>query len=378
MSLAPFARFSFVAELTGLLIAVALFGAGGCSLNTAGIGDPGPVTNGTGGNGSESRGGIGGFNTVLTGSGGSTADASTGAGGAGGSGSGGAPGAGGTVVTGSGGTSDGAGGTQTGAGGATDGTGGMQTGAGGMNNGMGGAGMGGAGMGGAGMGGSGMGGAGTGGRGMGGAPGMGGMQGTGGMIVGGTGGVSVIGCADGSREAFVNVNTFPSIAGCAGGWSVPGVVSAASMNPACNRAGGNDGTKPNGNGCSVADLCAVGWHVCAGATELTTLKVTCAQAGIPNDINNNVASRLLYATRQRGVTGSVCNANDMIGTNDVHGCGNFGLAEDPNCAPLNDQFSHTECDEVPPWSCDGTLATTEGLIVVKPGPTGGGALCCKN
>src|SRR5581483_6256255 len=35
--------------------------------------------------------------------------------------------------------------------------------------------------------------------------------------------VSSIGCSDGTREAFISMNTHPNIAGCSGGWSVPGV-----------------------------------------------------------------------------------------------------------------------------------------------------------
>jgi len=366
MSPAPIARFSFVAAVTGILCAGALIGAGGgCSVNTAGIGDPGSGLTGSGGNGSDSRGGVGGNISVVTGTGGAVNTGSGGAiGGTGGNGdgSGGANGAGG-AHDGTGGMQAGTGGTiLTGTGGAHDGTGGMQAGTGGTNNGTGGAGTGGAGTGGV----PGTGGRGTGGAGMGGA-GMGGAPGTGGMI-------SVIGCADGTREAFVSVNNFPSIAGCDGAWSVAGVVSTASMTPACNRAAGNDGARPNGNGCSVADLCAVGWHVCGGANELDSLNVTCAQAGLPN--GNNAVNQVLYATRQRGVSGTVCNANDTTGTNDVHGCGNVGLAEDRNCAPLNAQFSHTECDDLgPPWSCPGTL--TEGLTVVKSNSNNGGVLCCK-
>jgi hypothetical protein len=357
-----------VAAVTGILFAgafvVTLVGAGGgCSVNTAGITDPGSGLDGIGGSGSESRGGVGGNISILTGTGGAV---STGAGGArdgtGGSGDGNGNGG----ATGAGGAISGSGGATDGMGGAHEGAGGMQAGTGGTNDGTGGTGMGGApGMGGRGMGGT----PGMGGAGMGGMPGMGGAPGTGGMI-------SVIGCADGTREAFVNVNTFPSIAGCDGAWSVAGVVSMASMTPACNRAAGNNGTLRNGTGCTVADLCAVGWHVCGGANELDALNVTCAQAGLPN--GNGTAAQVLYATRQRGVIGTTCNANDMlnIDTNDVHGCGNTGLAEDRNCAPLNAQFSHTECDDLgPPWSCPGTL--TEGLTVVKSSSANGGVLCCK-
>ena len=107
---------------------------------------------------------------------------------------------------------------------------------------------------------------------------------SGGAMGGGAGGapsvvVSLPGCADGTREAFVNVVRFPSIAGCAGGWTVPGVLTPASMLPACARAAGNSGLRPNGAGCTVEDLCALGWHVCLGARELTTLGVTCQGRG---------------------------------------------------------------------------------------------------
>jgi hypothetical protein len=219
---------------------------------------------------------------------------------------------------------------------------------------------------------------GTGGRATGGS-GVGGM-GTGGMGTGGmgTGGnIVVSGCADGTREAFTNIQMFPSIAGCSGGWSVAGVVTVASNTAMCARTAGNDGTRPNGNGCTIEDLCAAGWHVCRGANELVALNVTCAQAQLPPVGGPAGAGVLFFTTRQRGVQGNTCNADDTIGTNDVHGCGNFGLPEDQNCAPLDRHMSHTECDMAPPWDCgNNNNATTEALVVTKPGPALGGVLCC--
>jgi hypothetical protein len=338
-------------SLAPLALATTLVAGGGCSLNTAGITDPGsgPIHAGsggltpvqTGGGGTIDAGGLTGTGGIAAGAGGS----GTGLGGA----------------TGSGGTTAGSGGA-TGTGGAQAGTGGATAGGSG-GAGVGGAGIGGAGVGGAGVGGKGMGGSGTGGAGMGGMPGVGGAS------------VAIIGCADGSREAFVDLRMFPSIAGCAGGWSVAGVVSNASNNPACGRAGGNDGARPNGSGCTVEDLCAAGWHVCGGANELDSLNVTCAQARLA-PATGPMGAPMFFATRQRGVTGTICNANDNIGTNDVHGCGNFGLVEDPNCAPLDHQLSHVECDSQSPWSCGDANSTTEALLVTKSGPAAGGVLCC--
>lgn len=188
--------------------------------------------------------------------------------------------------------------------------------------------------------------------------------------------VSLVGCADGAREAFANTTRFPNIAGCAGGWTILGVLTPASLLPACAFTAGDDGMNPNGVGCSVADLCAPGWHVCGGAIELDAMNVTCAQAGIAGV--NAAAGPQFFITRQRGEQATACTPDDAVGVNNVHGCGNFGLAEDPACTPLDRQLSHTECDDNAPWSCnDPNSMTDEALVVVKRGAAAGGALCCR-
>src|SRR5262245_16585738 len=52
------------------------------------------------------------------------------------------------------------------------------------------------------------------------------------------------GCSDGVREAFVDAAMYPDVAGCAGGFQVPGIASGLALQPKCNRAGGNDGANP--------------------------------------------------------------------------------------------------------------------------------------
>jgi hypothetical protein len=70
----------------------------------------------------------------------------------------------------------------------------------------------------------------------------------------GSEGVSVDGCSDGTREAFTDLATFPSIAGCEAKWPVRSM-----RDPATGSACGNS----LGVDCSVpADACATGWHVC--------------------------------------------------------------------------------------------------------------------
>jgi hypothetical protein len=185
------------------------------------------------------------------------------------------------------------------------------------------------------------------------------------------------GCADGTREAFIDQARFPSIAGCAGGWSVPGLLTEASMVPACARAAGNDGSNPGGTGCTVEDICADGWHVCRGASELTQAGVTCQDAGIAPATAGGGA--MFFATRQRGTAPTGCSPSAMTGSNNLHGCGNFGRVEASGCAPpLDRQLENTVCATNPPWSCnDPTGIMTEAMVVTKSGSAAGGVLCCR-
>jgi len=188
---------------------------------------------------------------------------------------------------------------------------------------------------------------------------------------------TMIGCADGTREAFNDETRFPSIAGCAGGWSVPGLLTDQSMTPACARGAGDDSSNPGGIGCTVEDLCADGWHVCRGASELTLAGVTCQDAGIAPTTGGGGA--MFFATRQHGTAPTGCSPDATTGNNNVHGCGNFGRVEDPGCAPpLNRQIESTVCAANPPWSCsDPTSIMTEATVVTKSGSPGGGVLCCR-
>jgi len=188
---------------------------------------------------------------------------------------------------------------------------------------------------------------------------------------------TAIGCADGTREAFADPARFPTIAGCAGGWSVPGLLTDQSLAPGCARAAGNDGSNATGVDCTVEDLCADGWHVCRGASELTQMGVTCQDSGIASGTAGGGA--MFFATRQRGTAPTGCSVEATTGSNNLHGCGNFGRVEDPGCAPpLDRQLENTGCTANPPWSCnDPTSIMTEAMVATKPGSTRGGVLCCR-
>jgi hypothetical protein len=188
-----------------------------------------------------------------------------------------------------------------------------------------------------------------------------------------------IGCSDGTREGYVDYNRYPNIAACAGAWAEPGLASMASRTPECDRRAGNDGDKDDGRGCSVADLCASGWHVCeTGKAVLAAAGPTgCADALAPFANNQLV----FFVSRQRAV-GLDCDDTTQTGANNVYGCGNFGSAADKaSCAPFTHMLRDSDCQVEPPWLCaDGPVSTasTEYNVITKDTSSHGGALCCKD
>jgi hypothetical protein len=196
------------------------------------------------------------------------------------------------------------------------------------------------------------------------APPGGGGGGEGGGA-GGMGPVDPVGCSDGDRESFLG---HPSVAGCQGAWSEPGVLSASSRAPRCDQKAGNTGDKSDGLGCSVADLCAPGWHVCDSAAEVGAAMAECP----------TTAADQLWITRQTTSETLKCVDPD---NNNLVGCGSdtAGVAADASCAPLNRLALFTHCDSLPgDWSCGtATDGDREGDLVVKGDPSaGGGVLCC--
>ncbi|MEZ4406095.1 MAG: hypothetical protein R3A52_06440 [Polyangiales bacterium] len=199
---------------------------------------------------------------------------------------------------------------------------------------------------------------------------------------------AVHGCADGTREGYLSLASYPNIAACAGGFQVPGVLSTT-LNPACGRAGGNSGGRATGVGCNVADLCAVGWHVCASAAEVMSRSST-------GCTNASPTAGQFFTTRQSSTGCGVCatgtnfanppcdsssctagcGGSDAV-SNDFFGCGSAGGAPSTVCSPLN-AFSNNLCASLPAgWSC-GSDGYREAHNVVLNNPAAGGALCCRD
>jgi hypothetical protein len=139
--------------------------------------------------------------------------------------------------------------------------------------------------------------------------------------------------------------------------------------PACGLAAGDDGNNPNGQGCNVADLCEVGWHVCTNAADVGASSPSgCMGATSQND------PMLFFVQRQSGPG----TANCGMGANDLFGCGNLGAMPNANsCMPL-DRFSNNLCASLgAPWMC-GNDGFAEASNVTKSGPNLGGVLCCRD
>ena len=177
------------------------------------------------------------------------------------------------------------------------------------------------------------------------------------------------GCADGVREAYVDLTMYPRIAGCNGGWSVRGIKAPATT---CG-ASGNNSTNPTGLNCSIADLCAPGWHVCTTPVDVATSS--------NGDGCTPITGTAFYTTQVTGSGAASCDGN---GTNDFFGCGTIGQPNvAANCVPL-DRFGQgtgtdTTCVGLPVggWDCSGPT-TDEAQNVTKRMDDSGGALCCRN
>jgi hypothetical protein len=210
-----------------------------------------------------------------------------------------------------------------------------------------------------------------------------------------------VGCSDGEREGFLDLDTYTHIAACSGGWSQPGV-TPLTVQPACGRKAGDDSDNPEGNGCASADLCADGFHICDGWEEVAALSPSGCAGATPPDAK---PKSLFFAMRQESTNGSVCGAPGA-GNNDVFGCGNLGngLGPDKSCGPLDRVLASTQPDKcgfneaeppLGPWECKGGPGSDllEGKTVTKKGcPNGscqydgyqvgsqdkGGVLCCRD
>jgi len=175
-----------------------------------------------------------------------------------------------------------------------------------------------------------------------------------------------IGCSDGEREGFLDPQEFPNIAACAGGWTKAGILETE---PECHRLSGDDTINTTGSGCSAADLCAEGWHVCDSLQEIDEASsVGCAYSWDPDTF---------WVAAISGDGSQECGSS---GADDLFGCGTVGVSAEASCAPLS-RSSGDKCEDLPDsWDCPGGLfgSSSEAEDVKKLGLEGGGVLCCRD
>jgi hypothetical protein len=170
-----------------------------------------------------------------------------------------------------------------------------------------------------------------------------------------------MGCADGQREAFVDLATYPNIAGCLASWSGALSLRAPRMGQAC----GDDTGTPCA---SPADVCAPGWHVCAADGVVADLKQVspeqCAHAG-----GGRFSAGMSHCTTQSG-----CEYD--LSANAKYPCFNSGWCSEPVCCG-------DDCGDF--GSCTGGVwkdAThiaqgTDQGCGASTSQRAGGILCCK-
>ena len=222
---------------------------------------------------------------------------------------------------------------------------------------------------------------------------------------------AVIGCADGTREGFMNLATYPTIAACGGAWDQPGLDGAA-VAPGCNRAAGNHATNKTGVGCRAADLCAVGWHVCRGPDDLGMRAPNgCADAIDPfypgfgtGDYGADIGPPPVLPGGAffvgRGAFGTTCldAVNGLpLAAGGIFGCGNLGLADQrcggfgraagTRCAGLRDQVQSAADNPATDWGYDveadwawscGVTGNERDRLIKRFPDRQGGVLCCKD
>ena len=175
---------------------------------------------------------------------------------------------------------------------------------------------------------------------------------------------AIYGCADGTREGFGPPSQFPDIAACAGGWDGAGGLAAARTG--CPVSGNDSTINRDGSGCAAADLCAVGWEICADAAD--------AAARFTGRCDDGIDVAGFYATNQPTLAPATCGGSGAL---DLIGCSTDGIGTGvgSSCAPL-EKGAGSACANIADegWSCgsggDIRLAVTKAY-----GP--GGVLCCR-
>lgn len=190
-----------------------------------------------------------------------------------------------------------------------------------------------------------------------------------------------VGCSDGTREGFRNLERWPEIAGCAGGWQKMGLPVSGDPPRPCGGIAGDRSRNPEGlqcplisHGCvecGVADLCARSWHPCIDGKEVLDRSPTGCEDILPP------GEQGFFVAMAGASADGVCAPRQR---NDLHGCGNVGLPESDQCPPFTRRMGFADCESTGGvWRCGASAQNLdEADVVTKPRPELGGVLCCKD
>ena len=171
-----------------------------------------------------------------------------------------------------------------------------------------------------------------------------------------TGSPATTSCADKTTEVVFSAY----VAGCDGGWSVPGIANA--------------GTLCNGEG---------GWHLCTGEPEIASLGVSnCLTDALSNGHDLAARSPIFYTTLETSRGTGSCRDDDPTnyGTNDIWGCGvgHGGPSGIQPCGALNAGTGGARRKTLNWGDWAGLIppGNNEVATVYKTGNNNGGAMCC--
>jgi hypothetical protein len=187
-----------------------------------------------------------------------------------------------------------------------------------------------------------------------------------------------IGCADGSREGFVDTTKFTNIAACAARWS-----HSLSMCPPGNAGSGN-----GKYGCSA---CAPGWHLCGWKPVAGLAQSTCASNGAMPGADSAEVSRHVCYDECKGQPGMFASAASFASSAD-HQCNTAsGVMMTTGCGTLTTGAggdTRTDCSgfaKLKDKSCkdnaqcvgSGFRACDKNAAIGSPGQWRG-VMCCRD
>lgn len=172
----------------------------------------------------------------------------------------------------------------------------------------------------------------------------------------------LVGCADGQREGFADLEKFPTIAGCLGVWD-------ASMTLRKGKTGKPCGDDLDTCG-SPADVCAEGWHVCARDGDYQDLSdrvddKQCAEGAGPGKF----VAAISHVKKKKECA-------PAPGANTRYPCLKSGWGAEPVCCGLDCSFGSCR-DSVWPKQTKISRGTEQGCGSVT-SERNGGVLCCKD